>query len=191
MLTGLAMGVPHLPMFLMHVYAAWCSKAGILRFPLATHVRWGKYCYLNQRTDARLRTSIKLHWYSESHQTCRLRANGMGNVLATTYPACKPGVQDVFKPESAKLRRNLSAIINFAKFREEKALAFQELQVCARVHGEVSTCIKGLFVCLALLHVCMGKRAHASRVCLYAWHPCTRPALVLVCRAVASETFLT
>jgi len=38
--------------------------------------------------------------------------------------------QDVFKPEAVKLRRNLSAIINFAKFREEKALAFQELQVC-------------------------------------------------------------
>jgi hypothetical protein len=41
-------------------------------------------------------------------------------------------VQDVFKPESQKLRRNLSAIVNFAKFREEKALAFQELQVSAR-----------------------------------------------------------
>ncbi|KAF5831089.1 Nuf2 family-domain-containing protein [Dunaliella salina] len=36
--------------------------------------------------------------------------------------------RDVFKPDPLKLRRNLSAIINFAKFREEKALAFQELQ---------------------------------------------------------------
>ncbi|GFH15494.1 DHR10 domain-containing protein [Haematococcus lacustris] len=36
--------------------------------------------------------------------------------------------RDVFKPDPPRLRRHLSAIINFAKFREEKALAFQELQ---------------------------------------------------------------
>lgn len=37
--------------------------------------------------------------------------------------------QDVYKPESARLRRHLSAIINFAKFREEKLVAYAELQV--------------------------------------------------------------
>lgn len=42
---------------------------------------------------------------------------------------CSCHAQDVFKPEPPRLRRHLSAIINFAKFREEKALAFQELQV--------------------------------------------------------------
>lgn len=43
-------------------------------------------------------------------------------------PCDCPG-QDIFKPEPPRLRRNLSAIVNFAKFREDKALAFQELQV--------------------------------------------------------------
>jgi hypothetical protein len=38
-------------------------------------------------------------------------------------------LQDVFKPESGRLRKHLSAIINFAKYREDKALAFQNLQV--------------------------------------------------------------
>ena len=37
-------------------------------------------------------------------------------------------VKDLYKPESARLRRNLSAIINFAKFREEKLSLFTELQ---------------------------------------------------------------
>ncbi len=36
--------------------------------------------------------------------------------------------QDVHKPDSARLRRHLSAIINFAKFREEKLVAYAELQ---------------------------------------------------------------
>lgn len=37
-------------------------------------------------------------------------------------------MQDVCKPDSARLRRNLSAVINFAKFREEKLGPFTELQ---------------------------------------------------------------
>ena len=37
-------------------------------------------------------------------------------------------VKDLYKPEPARLRRNLSAIINFAKFREEKLSLFTELQ---------------------------------------------------------------
>ena len=32
------------------------------------------------------------------------------------------------KPEPARLRRNLSAIINFAKFREEKLAPYAEMQ---------------------------------------------------------------
>jgi hypothetical protein len=34
----------------------------------------------------------------------------------------------VHKPESARLRRHLSAVVNFAKFREEKLVAYAELQ---------------------------------------------------------------
>lgn len=36
-------------------------------------------------------------------------------------------LQDVQKPEPLRLRRNLSAIINFCKFRDEKVYAFEEL----------------------------------------------------------------
>ena len=36
--------------------------------------------------------------------------------------------QDIFKPEAQRTRRNLSAIINFAKFREEKLVPYTELQ---------------------------------------------------------------
>ena len=49
-----------------------------------------------------------------------------------THTHAHTHTQDIFKPEPPRLRRHLSAIINFAKFREEKALAFQELQVRAR-----------------------------------------------------------
>ena len=35
--------------------------------------------------------------------------------------------QDISKPEAPRLRRNLSAIINFCKFRDEKVYAFEEL----------------------------------------------------------------
>ncbi len=34
----------------------------------------------------------------------------------------------MYKPEQPRLRRNLSAVINFAKYREEKLLAYTELQ---------------------------------------------------------------
>lgn len=37
-------------------------------------------------------------------------------------------LRDLYKPEAQRLRRNLSAIINFAKFREEKLIAYTELQ---------------------------------------------------------------
>lgn len=37
-------------------------------------------------------------------------------------------LQDIYKPETARLRRHLSAIINFAKFREEKLVAYTEMQ---------------------------------------------------------------
>eukprot|EP00898_Chlorokybus_atmophyticus_P007462 jgi/Chlat1/7717/Chrsp66S07191 len=36
--------------------------------------------------------------------------------------------QDIAKPDHKRLRRNLSAVINFAKFREEKLSAYQQLQ---------------------------------------------------------------
>lgn len=37
------------------------------------------------------------------------------------------GMKDIHKPESARLRRHLSAVINFAKFREEKLVAYTEM----------------------------------------------------------------
>ena len=46
--------------------------------------------------------------------------------------------QDVQKPEPPRLRRNLSAIINFCKFRDEKVYAFEELnQRLANLSHEV------------------------------------------------------
>ena len=39
-----------------------------------------------------------------------------------------PLPQDICKPETTRLRRNLSAIINFAKFREEKLVPYTEMQ---------------------------------------------------------------
>lgn len=44
-----------------------------------------------------------------------------------TYPHLLT-LQDLYKPEAPRLRRNLSAVINFAKYREEKLLAYTELQ---------------------------------------------------------------
>lgn len=41
-------------------------------------------------------------------------------------------MQDIFKPEPLRLRRHLSAVVNFAKFREDKAAAVEGAQV---VHG--------------------------------------------------------
>ena len=40
-------------------------------------------------------------------------------------------MQDICKPDPARLRRNLSAVINFAKFREEKLGRFMEMQEAA------------------------------------------------------------
>ena len=37
-------------------------------------------------------------------------------------------MQDIHKPESLRLRRNLSALINFARFREEKLQPYAEMQ---------------------------------------------------------------
>lgn len=38
------------------------------------------------------------------------------------------GLKDLYKPEAQIVKRNLSAVINFAKYREEKLLAYTELQ---------------------------------------------------------------
>ena len=37
-------------------------------------------------------------------------------------------LQDLYKPDSTRLRRNLSGIINFAKFREEKLVPYTDMQ---------------------------------------------------------------
>ena len=48
--------------------------------------------------------------------------------LSTSYWSLQPVMQDVCKPDSTRLRRNLSALINFAKFREEKLAVYVEMQ---------------------------------------------------------------
>jgi len=37
-------------------------------------------------------------------------------------------LQDIYKPESNRLRRNMSALVNLAKFREEKLADYMEGQ---------------------------------------------------------------
>lgn len=37
-------------------------------------------------------------------------------------------LRDIYKPESLRLRRQLSAVVNFAKFREEKLVAYADMQ---------------------------------------------------------------
>lgn len=49
--------------------------------------------------------------------------------------AAAPAPQDIHKPDPVRLRRHLSAVINFAKFREEKLVTYAELQ--ARMEGLV------------------------------------------------------
>lgn len=44
------------------------------------------------------------------------------------YSGCPCSLQDLCKPDSGRLRRNLSAIVNFTKFREEKLGPWTELQ---------------------------------------------------------------
>lgn len=47
--------------------------------------------------------------------------------MHTVHPPCPP-LQDLYKPEGPRLRRHLSAILNFAMFREEKLAAYTALQ---------------------------------------------------------------
>lgn len=54
--------------------------------------------------------------------------------VSPPHPA-PPHPQDVFKPDPARLRRSLCALINFAKFREEKVALVDELE--ERVAGRV------------------------------------------------------
>ena len=53
---------------------------------------------------------------------------------APTSPT--PSQQDIHKPDPARLRRHLSAVVNFAKFREEKLVAYAELQARAEALAE-------------------------------------------------------
>jgi hypothetical protein len=77
-----------------------------------------------------------LYCTQQQHSTSR---GSLGNALCsctptsfsphTPTPACTAThLQDIYKPDSARLRRHLSAVINFAKFREEKLVAYTEMQ---------------------------------------------------------------
>lgn len=61
-------------------------------------------------------------------------------------------LRDVYKPETQRLRRHLSAIVNFAKFREEKLVAYAEMQVgCGTIsnYGNPATAAR---LCFAYRH---------------------------------------
>ena len=52
------------------------------------------------------------------------------------------GLKDIFKPEPLRLRLILSAIINFAKFREEKLAVFSEyVQNTVRIKSRLWYCL--------------------------------------------------
>lgn len=61
-------------------------------------------------------------------------------------------MQDIYKPESQRTRRNLSAIINFAKFREEKLIPYTQLQeqieACLAEREELEAINLQMVVCL-------------------------------------------
>jgi hypothetical protein len=48
-------------------------------------------------------------------------------------------VQDLYKPEGPRLRKHLSAILNFAMFREEKLAAYTSMQEQLEGHLQVSS----------------------------------------------------
>jgi hypothetical protein len=47
--------------------------------------------------------------------------------------------QDLYKPDPKTVRRTLSAIINFAKFREEKVCTYEELREASEAAAEKRT----------------------------------------------------
>ena len=51
--------------------------------------------------------------------------------LCTSWICFVPLLQDLHKPDATRLRRNLSGIINFAKFREEKLAPYTDMQEAA------------------------------------------------------------
>uniref|UniRef100_A0A383VHS0 Uncharacterized protein n=1 Tax=Tetradesmus obliquus TaxID=3088 RepID=A0A383VHS0_TETOB len=67
--------------------------------------------------------------YPELHDES-IAARNFFRHLAKLMSACGVkdfGMKDIHKPEPARLRRHLSAIINFAKFREEKLVVYSEM----------------------------------------------------------------
>lgn len=70
-------------------------------------------------------------WLAEvcEQQQNRYKGSALIALLTRVLSAPQLPEQDLYKPEAPRLRRNLSAIINFAKYREEKLLAYEELQV--------------------------------------------------------------
>ena len=51
--------------------------------------------------------------------------------LCTSWICLVTALQDLHKPDANRLRRNLSGIINFAKFREEKLAPYTDMQEAA------------------------------------------------------------
>ena len=92
------------------------------------------------------------------------RSADLGGELARAH------LQDICKPESARLRRNLSAIINFAKFREEKLAPYAEAQEEGDALADETAVLEDANARLV--------RARSSRPVPPACPPCTQPSAV-------------
>lgn len=78
-------------------------------------------------------------------------------------------MQDLYKPDSNRLRRNLSGIINFAKFREEKLVPYTDMQESVEHLLEDTATLEELKFklvcscsCTSMLHGVMQSQQHAS-----------------------------
>ena len=78
-------------------------------------------------------------------------------------------MQDLYKPDSNRLRRNLSGIINFAKFREEKLVPYTDMQECVEHLLEDTADLEELNLklvcscsCTSMLHGVMQSQQHPS-----------------------------
>jgi hypothetical protein len=56
------------------------------------------------------------------HRSAQHSSSERGSAASAHVP---PTLQDIYKPDPQRLRRHLSAVINFAKFREEKLVAYR------------------------------------------------------------------
>lgn len=87
-------------------------------------------------------------------------------------------MQDLYKPDSNRLRRNLSGIINFAKFREEKLVPYTDMQESVEHLLEDTGNLEELNLklvcscsCTSLLHaVTQSQQRSSCKLALHCYH---------------------